>query len=126
MLMDGDDEDSIPDEEVDQYLANEQKIMIGQPLDALPYNIGMMSEPKLPRTYDSSNRGGPRGPYGNGMSYHPQFMIIKKENGEDTTIILPFRTRRIERNNNNGVRKQARLEIRKRMINERVKLRARI
>jgi hypothetical protein len=53
-------------------------------------------------------------------------MIIKKENGEDATIILPFRTRRIERNNNNGMRKQARLEIRKRMINERVKLRARV
>ena len=53
-------------------------------------------------------------------------MIIKKENGEDSTIILPFRTRRIERNNNNGVRKQARLEIRKRMINERVKMRARL
>jgi hypothetical protein len=53
-------------------------------------------------------------------------MIIKKENGEDATIILPFRTRRIERNNNNGVRKQARLEIRKRMINERVKQRARL
>lgn len=40
--------------------------------------------------------------------------------------MLPFRTKRVEKNNNNGVRKQARLEIRKRMVNERVKLRARI
>ena len=31
----------------------------------------------------------------------------------------PFRIRRLEKNNNNGERKQAKLEIRKRMINER-------
>jgi|LauGreDrversion4_2_1035121.scaffolds.fasta_scaffold318960_2 hypothetical protein len=40
--------------------------------------------------------------------------------------MLPFITKRVEKNNNNGVRKQARLEIRRRMVNERVKLRARI
>ena len=87
--------------------------------------VNQNGEIRKTRPYDSTNRGGPRGPYGAG-AYHPQFLIIKKENGEDATIILPFRTRRIERNNNNGVRKQARLEIRKRMINERVKLRARL
>lgn len=34
---------------------------------------------------------------------------------------LPFRTHRIEKNNNNGDRKQARFEIRKYMINERIR-----
>ena len=38
-------------------------------------------------------------------------------------LLLPFRIRRIEKNNNNGMKKQAKLEIRKRMINERVKQR---
>ena len=40
-------------------------------------------------------------------------------------LMLPFRVRRIEKNNNNGETKQAKLEIRKRMINERVKQRQR-
>ena len=40
-------------------------------------------------------------------------------------LMLPFRVRRIEKNNNNGEKKQAKLEIRKRMINERVKQRQR-
>ena len=39
--------------------------------------------------------------------------------------MLPFRVRRIEKNNFNGAKKQAKLEIRKRMINERVKQRQR-
>ena len=38
-------------------------------------------------------------------------------------LVVPFRVRRIEKNNNNGEKKQAKLEIRKRMINERVKQR---
>ena len=38
-------------------------------------------------------------------------------------LMLPFRVRRIEKMNNNGSKKQAKLEIRKRMINERVKQR---
>ncbi len=40
-------------------------------------------------------------------------------------MMLPFRTKRVEKTNNNGEKKQARLEIRKRMINERVKQRQR-
>ena len=40
-------------------------------------------------------------------------------------LMLPFRVRRLEKNNNNGEKKQAKLEIRKRMINERVKQRQR-
>ena len=51
----------------------------------------MHAEQRKTRQYDTSNRCGPRGPYGAG-AYHPQFIVIKKENGEDTTIILPFRT----------------------------------
>ena len=38
-------------------------------------------------------------------------------------LMLPFRVRRIEKMNNNGSKKQAKLDIRKKMINERVKQR---
>ena len=38
-------------------------------------------------------------------------------------LMLPFRLKRIEKMNSNGSKKQAKLEIRKKMINERVKQR---
>jgi len=41
-------------------------------------------------------------------------------------LLLPFKTKRVEKTNNNGEKKQAKLEIRKRMINERVKARQRL
>ena len=40
-------------------------------------------------------------------------------------LMLPFRLKRIEKMNSNGSKKQAKLEIRKKMINERVKQRQR-
>lgn len=77
----------------------------------------------MTRAYDVTNRG-PRGPYSNTVG---QQLLYKSElTGHFPELMLPFRTKRVEKNNNNGVRKQARLDIRKRMVNERVKLRARI
>ena len=56
---------------------------------------------------------------GNGMHMPREHTIYKREVEFD--MMLPFRLKRIEKNNNNGSKKQAKLEIRKRMINERVK-----
>jgi hypothetical protein len=71
----------------------------------------------------------PRDGYGN--EYQGGFRV-KRESGygyglkrEFDDMMLPFRTKRVEKQNNNGEKKQARLEIRKRMINERVKQRQR-
>lgn len=41
-------------------------------------------------------------------------------------MLLPFRTRRFEKNNNNGERKQIRYEIKRIRVNERVKKRQRL
>lgn len=178
--MDEEDSMDIKDEDIDQYLENEQKAMMvamggskavrgenplvpythqmlpstnynfsiqqgnntGMPMQmgGMPADTNMQQsqqqmnnlqgvqpgqqqqQQKQTRPYDSANRG-PRGPYG---FRGEQYLVLKRENGDGTTIILPFRTKRVEKNNNNGVRKQARLEIRKRMVNERVKLRARL
>ena len=52
---------------------------------------------------------------------HDASSVYKHE--VEIDMMLPFRVRRLEKNNNNGEKKQAKLEIRKRMINERVKQR---
>jgi hypothetical protein len=56
-----------------------------------------------------------------GFAYGGSFGLKR----EFDDMMLPFRTKRVEKQNNNGEKKQARLEIRKRMINERVKQRQR-
>ena len=50
--------------------------------------------------------------------------LFKRE--VECELILPFRTKRVEKFNNNGEKKQAKLEIRKRMLNEKVKQRQRM
>ena len=59
----------------------------------------------------------------NGMHIPREHTIFKREVEFD--LMLPFKTKRVEKNNNNGMKKQAKLDIRKRMINERVKQRQR-
>jgi hypothetical protein len=70
----------------------------------------------------------PRDSYAN--EYQGGFRVKREGYGfglkrEFDDMMLPFRTKRVEKQNNNGEKKQARLEIRKRMINERVKQRQR-
>ena len=45
---------------------------------------------------------------------------------EEAMMMLPFRTRRNEKQNNNGERKWIRCELKKQRVNERVKKRQRI
>ena len=82
--------------------------------------MGRGQRGRPPRDYYNMDHAGIRikrelGPYGSAFGMKREF----------DDMMLPFRTKRVEKTNNNGEKKQARLEIRKRMINERVKQRQR-
>ena len=53
----------------------------------------------------------------------PMMPMIRTELDGSNMMLLPFRCRRHEKNNNNGERKQIRYEIKRIRVNERVKIR---